>query len=66
MAKKKFHKFLTKRCPECGGRLQSVEYQVEENGVLYSENCIECTECDYCEELKNNKHRQKDKTDMEW
>ena len=51
--KKKFHKRLTKKCPECNGTLCIYEYQKEKNGVAYSTNVIECMddECGYFEVL---------------
>jgi hypothetical protein len=52
--KKKFHKRLSKKCPECGATLVVMEYQKEKDGVLYSENIIECTDsdCEYFEILR--------------
>lgn len=58
--KKKFHKRLTKKCPECNSTLIVMEYQTERDGVLYSENFVECvdSECGYFELIKNkDNHR---------
>jgi Zn ribbon nucleic-acid-binding protein len=63
MSKKKFHKYLKKKCPECDGLLQIVEYSKEDKGVIYTENYIECLDCGYCEELGDRHRRDKEKED---
>jgi len=54
MQKSKFHKYLSKKCPECGGKLQKIEYFKGQSGRYFSAVFIECTndDCDYSEELK--------------
>jgi len=56
MARIKFNKFLNKRCPECGSRLQSINRIEYKDGVEFTEQLIECVECDYHKEVKNNHH----------
>jgi hypothetical protein len=59
VSKRKVHKRLNKKCPECGGILFLMEYiREEENGVSYSENTIECNSCEYFEDLIDKKTRK--------
>jgi uncharacterized protein with PIN domain len=67
MAKKfKKQKRLSKRCPECGGILESVSHVHTDNGVEYSEEYIECSECGYSEKMKLSPKRYKDYYNPKW
>jgi len=57
---RKVHKTLNKRCPECSGRLEIIEYSREIDDVIFYENYIECQDCDYTEELSNKHKRERD------
>lgn len=61
------NKKLSRRCPECGGWLESVDYSEynECNGITFTYTVIECTECDFTEKQKPNRNTRNKDTD-EW
>jgi uncharacterized protein with PIN domain len=67
MAEKfKKQKRLSKRCPDCGGILESVSHTHADDGVEYSEEYIECSECGYSEKMKSSPKRYKDYYNPKW
>jgi hypothetical protein len=63
MIKKKINKILKRKCPECGGKLQSVSCMEDKNGVEFTKVIIECDTCDYYEKHNNNHDH---KNDEDW
>ena len=57
--KKKNNRYMSKICPECGGRVNLFEQSDFRGGVKYSEKIIECLECGWTESLVNKRDRRK-------
>ena len=38
-------KRLDKKCRECGGVLELISYDIDDKGVIYTEQYVECIEC---------------------
>ncbi len=46
-----------KSCPECNGRMESVQIKEAKNGVIYSQKAVQCVECGYTDTIRNRKDR---------
>jgi RNase P subunit RPR2 len=57
--KRKNNKYITKVCPECGGRLRNIEESHTKSGVTYSETSHVCLECGWEEAFVNKRNRRK-------
>ena len=52
---------LKRLCPECEeSRLELVEYNNKNNGIIYSETVIECPVCRYTQEGKTPRRKEID------
>jgi uncharacterized protein with PIN domain len=63
---KKKQKMISKRCPECGGQLETAMKTHEDDGVIYEDQYIECMECDYSYKIKVSPKRYKDNPNPKW
>ena len=57
--KMQIQKELYRKCPECGGTLNIIEYISKKKGYTYTEHFIECELCDYFEEYTGARKKYK-------
>ena len=56
--KRKHLSRLSRKCPECEGTLEKIEYQETIRGVIYSTIFIECLMCNYSEKIPNKRNKK--------
>ena len=55
--KRKVQKQIKKPCDLCGGLVELVRYEEDNNGVVFEEQYEECTECLNRTKIKRNNHK---------
>ena len=63
---RKIQRRIEKRCPDCGGQLEIVNYPETIDGVVYDKNFLECLDCGGRDELKKNGHKINLNTKYQW